>query len=159
MRDRILVALYFVCFFLEGKKKSRAEGKTTFCGLWSLSSCLRPLMRSGVTWTVTVTRNTLRVTSLTVSVVVILEDTTTVPPNTLMKESVTFSKLTESTTESTRETDFFTVPSVRVPQGRSTMSALVFKVVSVGVGELNVLAPISLRARTLLRNDQCDCLS
>ncbi len=51
-----------------------------------------------------------------------------------------------------------TVPSVRVPQGRSTMSAVVFKKASVGAGELNVLAPLAPVASSTMQQER-PCVS
>ena len=49
---------------------------------------------------------------------------------------------------------FLTAPSLRVPQGRSIMSALVFKVASVGAGELNVLAPLAPVASSTMQQER-----
>ena len=128
----------------------RSEFNSTFRGLCSFS-CLRLWLRSGATCSVTValTATTMAVEpprdvpSCPVPTGGPVPDVpaTPVPPPVGGTPSVT----------STTTCPESNAPSAPVSQGRSTVSAVVFQVASVGAGELNVLAPLALRARTRLQ--------
>ncbi len=135
----------------------RSEFNSTFRGLCSFS-CLRLWLRSGATCSVTVA-----LTATTMAV----EPPRDVPSCPVSRGGVGWFPVpdvpvtpvpppvggTQSVT-STRTCTERNAPSAPVPQGRSTVSAVVFQVASVGAGELNVLAPLALRARTRLKERQ-----
>jgi hypothetical protein len=111
----------------------RSEFNSTFRGLWSFCSCLRPLLRSGATCRVPVA-----LTATTMAVPV----TTGVDPR-------------KDTTRPVGVTELnCPAPSLPVSQGRSTVSAVVFQVALVGAGEVTVLARLAKRARTRMRQER-----
>jgi hypothetical protein len=117
----------------------RSEFNSTFHGLWSWSSCLRPWLRSGASCRVPMPR------TATTRAVTTMQHLSPCPPPHVVTTSPSKTHSVTSTTEP--------APSVPVPQGHSTVSAVAFQVVtvmeeesSVGAGELNVLAPLALRA-------------
>jgi hypothetical protein len=77
-----------------------------------------------------------------------------VPPEPVPVTPVLPPVKTDTRVSKTTESRDKYAPSAPVPQGRSTVSAVVFQVASVGAGELNVLAPLALRARTRLQERQ-----
>jgi hypothetical protein len=79
-------------------------------------------------------------TRTTCTVVDVVTEPTDVPT------CVTETETTETETDTPVDPPC-TAPSVPVLQGRLTMSAVAFQVVSGGAGELTVLAPLALRVR------------